>query len=307
MFLVVLLYFICASTFTISKAALSYVSPIFFTGVRMIVAGALLLGFDYLRGGAKSFTKSLVFEKKDLFLFAQIIVFYIYFSYVLDNVALKHLTSAKACLLYNISPFLSALFSYWFFNERMTIKKWIGLTIGFIGFFPVLLTQTPAEQELFFHLSLPEILMFGAITSSVYGWIVVRQLVKQHDYSSTMINGVGMLGDGVLALMTSYIIEGWSPLPVTNYQAFIYYTAAIVLVSNIVFANLYTVLLKKYTTTFLSFAGFLAPLCAAALGWFFLGEKVSYDFFLTLFLVLIGLFIFYRQELEQGYVSGKRA
>lgn len=298
MWLVGLLYAICASTFTISKAALSYVTPLFFTGARMTLAGAILLAYHYAR------KKTIIIPQHHWHLFGQVIFFYIYCAYVFDILALQYLTSAKACLLYDLCPFLSALFSYFWFNEYMTVKKWIGLSIGCAGFLPVILTSTPGEKGINGSvISWPELTMFIAVVSSVYGWILIRQLVKDHEYSSVMVNGVGMLGGGILAFITSFILEGWYVSPIMDMTGFVFYTLLIIVVSNFLFSNLYSVLLKKYTATLLSFAGFTAPLFAALLGWIFLGEKVSWDFFLTTLFVLIGLYIFYQEELRQGYIA----
>lgn len=297
MFLIGLLYAICASTFTISKAALQYVQPLFFTGARMTTAGLLLLAYHAYQH------KKIRIPRNHWFLFVQVVFFYIYCAYVFDILALQHLTSAKACLLYDLCPFLSALFSYFWFGEMMTFKKWTGLLIGCLGFLPVILWPAQSEPTIGnSFISWPEITMFGAILSSVYGWILIRQLVKDHDYSSIMVNGVGMLGGGILAFITSFIVEGFSA-PVKEVIPFIYYTILIIIVSNILFSNLYSILLKKYTATLLSFAGFTAPLFAAVLGWFFLGETVSWDFFVATIFVLVGLYIFYQEELRQGYIG----
>ncbi len=299
MLLIALLYLICASTFTISKAALSFVSPIFFTGARMTLAGAALLTYYSM------YNKRIIIPKHHWYLFAQVIIFYIYCAYVFDIVALQHLTSAKACLLYDLSPFLSALFSYLWFHEKMTLKKWMGLLIGCVGFLPVLMAPAPVAEQSIDNsfLSWSELIMLLAVVSSVYGWVLIRQLVKDHAYSSVMVNGVGMLGGGLLAFITSFFLEGWSPSPVKELVPFVYYTLLIIIVSNIVFSNFYSVLLKRYSATLLSFAGFTAPLFAAVLGWIFLGETVSWDFFMTTFFVFIGLYMFYQEELRQGYIA----
>lgn len=295
---VALLYIICASTFTIAKEALNYGEPIFFTAVRMLVGGTILLG--YYRFSSRM---SIVIKPEHYWLFVQAVFFYMYCSYVLDNVALKYLSSAKACLFYNLSPFLSALFSYFWFGEHMTVKKWVGLLIGFAAFLPVIMAPSKEPSINASLLSWPELMMFGALLSSVYGWIIVRKLVKEIGYPAPMINGIAMLGASVLGMGTSYMIEPWYPIPVTNPMLFAFYTLLIVVVSNIIFVNFYTVLLKRYTATLLSFSGFMTPLFAAALGWLFLGEKVSVDFFATTGLVLVGLSLFYYEELRQGYIS----
>ncbi|MBN1549535.1 DMT family transporter [Candidatus Babeliales bacterium] len=298
MILIAVLYLICASTFTISKNALNYADPIFFTGVRMTLSGILLLSYHLVRNGY-----SLRLKRDHYLLFGQVVLFYIYLAYVFDILALQHLTSAKACLLYDLSPFITALFSYFAFREVMTTKKWVGLSIGLVGFLPSLLSQAAREAApVGVPFLLPEGLMLGAVVSSVYGWVVVRKLVREGSYSPVLINGVAMLGGGLLALLTSFFWEGWYTAPVTNVGQFALYTGLIILTSSVLFSNLYAYLLKKYSATLLSFAGFTAPLFAALLGGIFLGETVSWDFFVTTGFVVFGIYLFYQEELKQGYV-----
>ena len=79
------------------------------------------------------------------------------------------------------------------------------------------------------------------------------------------------------------------------------YVLLLILVANIIFYNFYGFLLKKYTPTFLSLVGLLCPLFTALLGWVFLGETVTWIFFLSLAVVMLGAYIFYKDELqEQG-------
>jgi drug/metabolite transporter (DMT)-like permease len=294
MLLVAVLYLICASTFIISKAALGVAEPIFYTGIRMMVAGMLMLAYHWWKNGKKLGIKPAHYP-----LFLGGILIYIYGSYVPDNIALKYVSCGKACFFYNLSPFISALFSYWFFAEVMTPKKWLGMLIGFAGFTPMLMTCSDGGG---LFRGWPELLLLIAVICSVWGWIIVRQLVKLHGYSTWVVNGVSMTGGGLLALGNSFFVESWEPVPVSNVASFLWYTVLIMIVSNLIFSNLYTILLKQYTATFLSFAGFTAPLFAAGLGWVFFSETASWDIIPSTVLVLCGLYIFYREELRQGYL-----
>ncbi len=308
MFLVFALYFLFASTFTIGKAALAYVSPFLFTGIRMVCAGSMLLWYTYLYN-----QKGKVFDRKDCVLFAQIIVFHIFCSYTLEFWALQQVTSAKACLLYNLSPFITALFSYVLFSEHLTVRQACGLMVGFLGFIPILLSQTPLE-EIAGHigfLSWPEMALIASVTSSAYGWMIMKKLVTK-GYSFIFINGIGMTGGGILALGLSYIVEGVPVLKTVpavlpqladccgllteNIVMLGLYSVAIIVIANIIGYNLYAHLLSKYSATFLSFAGFVTPLFAALLGWVFLGEVVTWHFFATMMLVLCGLCLFHEKK-----------
>jgi len=300
MFLVAFLYMVIASTFTIGKLALNYVQPVFLIGVRMTLAGTLLLGYLYF------FKRSaLKFSKKHLFDFAAIILFHIFFAFVAEFWAMQFLNSSKVCLFYNLSPFISALFSYFWFSEKMTLKKLAGLLIGFFGFLPILISGGLEEPFLFF--SWPELAMLFSVTCASFGWIVVRRLGRA-GYSMLFVNGIGMFFGGLLSLGTSFVVEG---MPALKTSAGFFtvdgaivagYTVLLVLFANVLFYNLYGYLLQRYTATFLSFAGFLTPLFAAIFGWFILGESVSASFFVTIGLVLAGLYFFYQEELRQGYI-----
>ena len=320
MFLVLLAYILLSSTFVIGKAALVYAQPIFLIGFRMTLGGLLLLSFIYL------FQKNQwKFKKEDFWLFAQLAFFHIYLSFILEFWSYQYVTSSKAAFMFNLSPFITALFAYIAFGDKMSIKKWAGLMIGFLGSLPVLIAQTPAAELSaghFLFLSVPEICLLISATAGVYGWIIMKKLVVDKHYSPVFVNGVGMFFGGIAAFITSFIAEkkpllkcgldsmnlglpiqstthSWLCLSWANFSMFLGYVLLLILVANIIFYNFYGFLLKKYTPTFLSLVGLLCPVFTALLGWIFLGETVSWEFFTSLAVVMIGAYIFYLDELTE--------
>lgn len=308
MILVILLYFLFASTFTLGKAALSYVAPFLFIGMRMIFGGSLLLA--YYRFVAR---KKIAIHKSDYSRFLRIIIFHIFCAYTLEFWALQYVTSAKACLLYNVSPFITALFSYFLFAERLSLRQMCGLALGFLGFIPILCAQGLPEllSWHFGFVSIYELALIGSVISSAYGWMVMKDLIHK-GYSFIMINGIGMTGGGILALILSLYKEGlpmmkqvpvFSQTLVMRYGSFgesiimlAAYSLALIIIANIICYNLYGYLLSRYSPTFLSFAGFMTPLFAALLGWIFLGERVTWHFFATIGLVIVGLYLFHERK-----------
>lgn len=289
--LIVILYALFASTFSLGKVLLTYAQPIFLVGVRMSCAGFILLGYYYF---TKKSGKGL---RKDHWLwYAQIIIFTTYIPYILRFIGLAHMSSSKACLLYNTSPFVSYLFSYFLSMEKITFKKVVGLVIGFLGFLPLLLTQS-SQNCTTVSFSWPELFILGAVCSMSYGWIIVHKLIKEHDYEATLINGVSMTCGGFLALITSWLLE--THAPITDIVPFLSILTTIILVSNLLCHTLYANLLKYYSPTFLSFASFISPLCAAAFGWIFLQEPITWQFVLASSSIITGLTLFYRDEMTQ--------
>jgi len=294
MSLIILLYALFASSFSMGKILLRYTTPIFLVGSRMLAGGLILLAYQYL-----SPKQNFYFKKKHIWLFAQIVLFGVYFNYILRFWALNSMTSTKTCFLYNLAPFMSYIYSYFFFKEKMTRGKFAGLLIGFIGLIPILLTTSSTEQilgEITF-ISLPEFAVIVSVALHAYSWVVMRKLVRDKNYSPTLVNGLTMTAGGGLALLTSFFTGGI--FPVTNVAQFSGLLAMVILISNIICFNLYGSLLRKYSATFLSFAGFLGPLFAALYGWALLGEKITWHFYASSILVFIGLFLFYREEIKE--------
>ena len=299
--LVVFMYAIWSSVFSLGKMTLQYCPPLFLTGGRMVLAGVLLLGFLAI------FRRSEIKLNRTQFFSILLLAFFsIYLTNALEFWGLQYLSAAKTCFIYSLSPFFAALFSYLHFGEKMNSRKWLGLGIGFIGFIPVLLTQTGSEELLnaFSFFSWPTLAIIGASLCAVYGWVVLRLIVKDQQISPLMANGSSMLLGGLIAFGHSFFVENWNPTPVSaeHVGPFMKGALALTLISNIVCYNLYGMLLKRFTATFLSFMGLLSPVFASIHGLIFLGEPISRIIIISTGIVSLGLWIVYRAELKQGYI-----
>jgi drug/metabolite transporter (DMT)-like permease len=304
--LVILMYATWSSVFSLGKSVLQTSPPIFLTGFRMALAGLVLLAFLAIR-------KRLNFklDKKQLISIGLLALFSVYLSNILEFWGLQYLTAAKTCFIYSLSPFFAALFSYLHFNEKMNRRKWLGMSIGFVGFIPVLATQAGSEELMnaFSFLSWPTLAVMGAALFSIYGWVLLRVVVKDSTLSPTMANGSSMLLGGLLALGHSYFVDSWNPLPVDplHMGSFIKGVLLMTLISNIICYNLYGVMLKRFTATFLSFMGLLSPIFASLNAWLFFGEPLSWPLLFSTGVILLGLWLVYSAELKQGYILSKKS
>jgi drug/metabolite transporter (DMT)-like permease len=301
LFLVVFMYAAWSSVFALGKWTLEHCPPLFLTASRMILAGGLLLAFLAFRNRT-----ALKINGKQLASIALLALFNIYLTNALEFWGLQQMTAAKTCFFYSLSPFFSALFSYLHFGERMNTRKWLGMGIGFLGFIPVLLQQKGANELLssLSFISWPELAMIGATICSVYGWILLRLLVRNQDTSSLMANGSSMLIGGCFALGHSFLVDSWHPLPVSAADAlpFTQGILAMTLVSNLLCYNLYGFLLKRFTATFISFMGLLSPIFASFTAWALLGEALSPVLLFSTSVVSMGLWLIYSAEIRQGYI-----
>lgn len=297
--LIILMYALIASSFSMGKVLLTYASPIFLVGIRMSLAGSILLTY-YLVWSKKH----LSIKEKHYSLYLQIIVLGIYTAYIFRFFGLKYLTSSKTAFIFNSSPFFTALFSHLLLGDTITKRQWLGLIIGFLGLIPILISSSPIEQEWgeFFFISWPELAVICAVALHAYSWLVVRKLIKDKAHTPTMVNGVTMFCGGLLALATAPLVEGIESFtkPFEHVVPFLGWLLFIVIVSNVICSNLYGHLLKKYSPTFLSLCGFLVPIFAVLYGWGFLGEKISWHFYASCAIVFVGLYLFYQDELKDS-------
>lgn len=288
--LIVLLYALLASTFVFAKFSIDYAQPIFVIGFRMTLAGALLLGYLIFFK-----RKALRLGKKDFLLFLRVAFFHIYLAFVAEFWSLQFITSSKANLIYSLTPFIAAGLSYFLLKERLSRRKLLGMGLGICGIFPILLTQGNTTD--FSTLTMAEIVLLVAVVSASYAWFDIKKLMNK-GYSLLMINGFAMLIGGLGAFATYYLTRDPAVPTTTNFWEFFKYVSILVILSNVVFYNLYGWLLKRYSITFLTFCGFLSPLFGVFMGWAFRGEPISWPYWVSLSLITFALFIFYREELK---------
>ena len=307
MILLLTLYALFASTFILGEKAVALVAPIFFVGARMTLAGLLLLGYVAFFKREK-----LTIKKEHAWWFAGIVIFHIYFSYVLEFVSYKYLSGSYVALMYNLSPFITALFAFFFLTELMTSKKWLGLIIGFVASLPMIISKASAAPttgvESSLWINLAQISLLLSVVVTCIGWIFLKKITTTWNYSYVFVNGFGMFFGGLLSFGTSYFLEPWPTTSILTGMPFWALLLASVLIGNVIVYNLYGKLLHRYSATALSLFGCTTPLFAAIIDWLWLGKTVGPLFLITAAATSLGLYLFYQEELagtvtESGIVQ----
>ena len=292
--LVILLYAILAVSFVLSKVILSYADPLTITYLRFFLASIIFLS---IYGLFQSNKKTISWA--DTRLFAQYIVFPLYLSYVLVAWSMMYVPSVKASLYYNLTPFITGVLAYFWFGQVLSWKKILGMLVGFIGFLPYAIISGKIESASSVVFTpapwLADIALLISVESYAYGWILMKEL-QLRGYQFARVNGIGMLVAGLLVFLT-IPLTGAATM-VIDMKRFLILLIAITLISNIVYVTLYSVLLRTFRPTFLSFMGTITPLFSALLGWSFLDEQLNWAFWVALSFISIGLYLFYQEELQ---------
>lgn len=289
--LVLTLFALFASIFSLQKLNLKYSEPFFLMGFRMSISGLILILYSILSKNIRA----IKIKKIHLKFFIYLAIYNIYLNSIFEIWGLENMISSKVCLIYSTSPFITAIISFLILNEKLNVRKSIGIIIGLFGLMPIIYFKSRIEN-LTVNLSLPEISVMLAVVSSVLGWIYLKKIIKL-GYSFIIANGISMFLGGTLILFHSFVFgENWNILPVKNWSYFIPLTIISIIISNIICYNLFGYLLKYFSTTFMTFAGLITPFFASFFGWLFLNENISNYFYLSTIIFLVGLLIFYKEE-----------
>lgn len=299
MFLLVLLCnFFLASAISSNKVLLGMFPVILFVGIRMMCAGILMCAYSY-RSSTHMHWR---YIKKDLVALVGISLFTTYFPSILKAFGLKYLFSSKAALYGSIDPFVTVLYAYFLWHETLSWKKILGIAIGFGGILLMTIGQTPPEKgwEAWLVVSYPELASLASVIISRWGWILLRSLVRRERYTPLEVNGLSMAGSGVLALATATVLGEWQYVSITSVPKFLWLFAYTVVIGNVVGYTMYAYIIKHTNITLVSFAGFTIPVFVGLIGWLILAEPISFNLVISGCFVLIGLLIFYYDELRSS-------
>lgn len=294
-FIAIIEYAILASTFTLSKVAIGFADPLFLIGIRMLIAAPLIMIIQALQ--QKKFCFNI--EKKDYYSFFKVGIYHIAIPFIGEFWALQYISSIKSAITYSLTPFIAAFLSFLLLKKKLSLKQSFGLFIGLFGILPIFISSSPLEQLMgeFLYISLPEIILLFSVISASYAWFIISDLMNK-GYSISLINAVSMFIGGCISLLIwLFTTTDFAPLK-GNFQDFIFWTLCLVVVANVISYNLYGWLLKHISITLMSVTGFFCPIFASLYGWLFLQEEVGILHVISLFMVIVALWLFYQDEIS---------
>lgn len=320
MILLLTAFFCLATSISANKVLLFSLAPELLVTIRMIVASPLLAAYGY-------YTEKRVVSLKvlrDYFSWMVIIaLFTTFFPSNLKAYALANMPSYKMAYFGTLDPFVAALYSFFLFRERLTVRQWCGILLGACGMLILCMSTSTLEQQLqaFSFFSYPELAALCAIVLSRLGWIQGQQLLKKEHMTPLQFNIVTMALGGIFSLAlvllrgtytmqsfeTAHLpILGIYPLAALSSEVqvglFLGYTIGL---GNMVGYMLYAHALKRYSATFIALTGFTIPLTVQLVGWALLGESLSLPFFAACGITLLGIGIFYYDESSRVGVISK--
>jgi len=289
-----------ASAIVANKICLRYMPPSLFVMLRMLCAGIIL--FIIVFWLHKKNKTNLPGRIRAHILPLTLAAFFTTFlNSLLKSYALSHMAAAKASALGALDPFITAIFAYMLWNEKLRPLQWLGIGCAIIGTFVLTLSTTPLEEMLGWWsiISLPELAQISAVAISRYGWIMLQSMLKKSTFTPLEINAVIMIIGGLFSLISTISgIDGgflWYGGPLFTFMGTFIYT---VIIGNIFVYTLYAMILKKYSSSFVSVASLSVPLFVALFGYSVLKEIPSWHFFASLGFFVLAILLFIKKKKE---------
>ncbi|RDB31576.1 DMT family transporter [Candidatus Similichlamydia laticola] len=274
---VLLAYAAIASSALFSRTALeASISPFLFVALRLSIAGTCLLLFQ----SCKKVTSLTCLERRKIIFLAFLQAF---FPLNCEIWALQYVSIPMTQLLYNLTPFLTALLLCR--RTRLSLIQW--------GCIAIACTNSLFALGASNSFSFPEIVMFLAVLSGAAGWIYFKKLLKE-GHCPHFLNAAMMFTAGLL----SWALCGFLGVStkIEHPKAIFVALASSLFFSNFVFYTLYSAALQHSSPTFLALLGQFTPLFAAFYTKVWFGEAFPENFLRSVFVTIFATLLFHRED-----------
>jgi len=281
----ILVSFFWGSTYMAIKIGVEDMPPMFFAGVRFLIAGLIMIVFSFIRGYAFPAGKS-EFSRLSL-----IGLFMLLGGNGLVVFAEQWVDSGVASLIMATIPIFAGVLEHFFIRTtRLTFKALSGLLLGFFGVYFLLV---PAEHGI--SIDIPGILV---LLSASFLWSTGTVLSKTFKGNSSIVSNIGiqMFAGGVGLMLVSAITGEFSRVRFSMNSVLA--IAYLVVFGSLVAYSSYIYLLQKWPATKAGTYAYINPLVAVSLGAIFLGEKINFLMILSMVGIFLGVLIVQKSKIK---------
>ncbi|QHS52601.1 EamA family transporter [Edaphobacter sp. 12200R-103] len=275
------IYLLWGTTFFAIRIAVHEIPPLFAAGVRMFLAGVILLAFMGMRGAARP-TR---LEWRNLALMGSLM-------FVIDYGALfwaeRYIPSGIAAVLSATVPLMTIAFEIFVF--RLQPFRWGLIAAVLLGFAGVGILLLPDPRQ-----SLPVIPCVAILLGTAawcLGTVLSRRLVLPA--SRPVAAGGSMMIGGAVLLILSALLGELHPWPHASARA-MFALAYLILFGSVLAFTAYVWLLGRMPASTVASYAYVNPVVAVALGYFAAGEPLTAHVVAGAALVLVSVYLILRK------------
>ena len=224
--------------------------------------------------------------------------FYIFFLIGFTNYVLPFcliafgidgMTSGLAALLMSAGPFYAIFLSHIFTDDKFNRYKFLGTVIGFISVFILFYDQVYISKTTTI---ISVLIVMSASLSYVIGGLIIQ---KYREYNNETIATLSMICGTIILLpfcIFKLINLDFEQVEITSIISLIY----LGIVSTAIAFMIRAKLIFENGLIFMSQVSLMIPIFGLYFSWLFLDEQFSINMFLSLIIILFGLWV-----LQLGY------
>jgi len=271
---------IWGTTYLINKLGVSSMPPLFFTSIRQLTAGILLLMYLF-------FIKKLAWPNRS-FIKLQLVLGLLLISggNGLGIYGLQYIDSGISAILATFSPILIAfLLSILQKDHHISKWTWLGLGLGCFGILIICL------QKIGMHPGKASIIGIGFTMLSIITWAFgsVYSKIKKHHYNPFLSAGFQMLFGGIPVLIISLFTEKPWNFQIETYHILIW--AYAIVLGSLVAYSCFIYSLNHLPVTLVSIHTYINPIIAIILGALLLGEIINFWILIGAIVTLTGVYL----------------
>ncbi|WP_198295253.1 MULTISPECIES: EamA family transporter [unclassified Winogradskyella] len=288
-------YVFWGSTYLWNKIAVAELPAFMLASIRFLVAGVLVLVI------AKILKKPLSISLKQFRNVVIASVLFLVFGNGAFVYALQFVDSGFAALEASINPLMILIIMRLYQKKPIQLRSLIGIALGIIGMY-VLVSQKGLNLQ---DGSITGILI---IFACVLSWSIGSVFVSQAELPSNFFVSTGyqMFCAGVLLGVISLLAGDTWTAPNSWQTDTQISMLCLVLFGSIAAFTSFNYLLKKVSPEKVSTSGYVNPIIALLLGWYFLGESITLQTIIAGSLLLLGVyFINTRKEKRRTKISSR--
>lgn len=265
------------STYLAIRIGVGELPPMFFAGIRFLIAGSLVLIFAYTKG--MDFPKKFGEIKK-------IAIVGILLLFVCNGAmvwAEQLVPSGMASILAATVPLFMALIEFVIWGKKINLKGFGGLILGFGGVVILMAAHSGMEQVNIKYVML--------VLFSNFMWAVGSIYSKTFKASGNTITHIGiqMFAASIMLLISSVSIGEFSRIHMSFKGAAA--TAYLIVFGSLIGYSCYIYILSKWPSAKAGTYAYINPMVAVLLGVVILNESINFITILSIIIILGGVFL----------------
>jgi drug/metabolite transporter (DMT)-like permease len=277
-----LLYLSWGTTYLAIRVGVQTLPPALFGGTRVFLGGLILLIILAWRG------ENVRLGQRELLQAAIIGAIFFMGGNYLITLGQKEVPSGVASILVATTTLWIALLeTIWPAGDRLSLRGWIGVLIGFAGVLVLMAPKLGVPSRLLVEVG--TLLVIGSAMAWSIGSVLARRLGQR---SSLVLAAYQMLlGGGGLALI-GVLIGELQELDASDFTpAAVYAFFHLLIVGSLIGFVTYSWLLSKVPASQVGTYAYVNPMVAIVLGWLLGGEEIGVPILAGMGVILTGVFL----------------